>query len=106
MSERTPADMRPVLSQSLPLAVVMLALSFLLAIAFQTYQLVRERGNLATISADQEPTMQRIVTLRQQLESLAGDAAGLAAGGNKAAQQAVDELARQNITIRPRAPAP
>jgi uncharacterized membrane protein len=92
--------------QSLPFAVSVLAVAFFVAIAFQTFQLVRERSNHTNISVGQEPTLQQIAQLRQHVEALAGDAAQLAAGGNGAAHQVVDELAKQNIAIRPRTVVP
>jgi hypothetical protein len=82
-------------------AVILLALAFFIAVLFQTVQLIRERANLAAILERQETPVQDMLKLRDQVNSLAGDTALLARSGNAAAQQVVDDLQRQHITVHP-----
>jgi hypothetical protein len=87
-------------------AVTVLALAFFLAIAFQTFQLVREHSNLETAFAGQQTPVQQALQIRQETESLAGDTAALADRGNANAKTAVEEMRRQGIALRePAAPA-
>ncbi len=81
------------------LALVTLAL--FLMVAFQSVQLIRERGNLAELQANQEPTIQEGLRLRKQLDTLANETAQLAAGGDTGASAIIEELRRQGITVKP-----
>jgi hypothetical protein len=87
-------------------SVTLLALAFTLAVAFQTFQLVREQANIELVSAGQEASVQQAFDIRQETDSMAGEVAQLADRGNANAQSAVTELGRQGITLRvPPAPA-
>ena len=86
----------------LPLAL--LALALFLMLAFQTVQLVRESETLATIDRNQDTPLQETARLRQAVDSLAGDIAQLAQSGNANAKQVIDEMAKQNIVLRPQPP--
>jgi len=88
-------------------AVTVMALAFFLAIAFQTFQLVREHSNLEAAYAGQQAPIQQVLQVRQETEALAGDTAALADRGNANAKTAVEEMRRQGITLRePPAQAP
>lgn len=83
----------------IPLAI--LAAALFLMVGFQTWQLIRERDNLSELRGTQQPTMDQSLKLRQQLESLAGKTAQLAADGDQGARAIVDDLRRQGITVKP-----
>lgn len=86
---------------SLALPVALLSVAFLTAIAFQTVQLLRDRGNLADVYAGQESAVQQTIHLRDSVDAFAGDTARLAQAGDPQAKQVVDTLRNQNISIRP-----
>jgi hypothetical protein len=96
-------DKDPVLSEyrrlQIPLALVVLG--FFIMIVFQTVQLFREHGQIDSVRAAQEPTIQEGTRLRQQLDSLASKLAQLADAGNANAKAIIDELRRQGITVKP-----
>jgi hypothetical protein len=83
------------------LPIALLALAVLLQLAFQTVQLVRESQLLATIDRNQDTPLQEAARVRQATDSLAGDVYQLAQGGNTAAKQVLDEMAKQNIVLHP-----
>jgi hypothetical protein len=80
--------------------VALLTLALLLLVGFQTTQLIRDRTNLATVHAAQEPTVQEGLKLRQQLDILAGETARLAAEGDAAARAIIEDMRRQGITVK------
>ncbi len=84
---------------ALPLAL--LSFAFLLAIGFQTVQLMRDRSDLADVYAGQEGAVEQTNGLRSLVENFAGDMAALARQGDPQAKQVVESLRRQNIAIRP-----
>jgi hypothetical protein len=83
----------------LPLAL--LAVGFLLWLAFQTVQLVRDSEALDTINHNQDSPLQDAAKLRQATDALAADTAQLAQDGNIGAKLVVEEMARQNVMLRP-----
>ena len=84
----------------LAIPVTLVVVAFFIMTAFQTVQLVRERGHLGDISLAQEPTVQEGTKLRQQLDSLGAKTAALADGGNGNAKAIVEELRRNNIIVK------
>ena len=88
------------------LPVALLALAVFLGLVFQTVQLVRNSETLAAIDRNQEGPLQETARLRQATDSLASDVAQLAQSGNANAKQVVDEMAKQNIVMRPTPAAP
>ena len=83
----------------LPLLLVVVALFVLMA--FETGQAVHDRGTLADQRRLQEPTVQEAIKVRQQLETLAGRTAQLAAEGNEGAKTVVDQMKRQGVALNP-----
>jgi hypothetical protein len=81
----------------LPLILVVVALFVLMA--FETGQAIHDRGALADLRRSQEPTVQEAIKLRQQLETLAGRTAQLAAEGNEGAKTVADQMKRQGVTL-------
>ena len=86
---------------SLVLPVALLSFAFLVAIGFQTVQLMRDHGNLANVYAGQEKAVQQTLHLRNSVDAFAGETATLAQQGDPQAKQVVETLRSQNITIRP-----
>ena len=86
-------------ARSLFAPVLLLALSLLAMIAFQTWQLLQQRTNLDTLLVNQEPAVEESRRIRAQLQSIAQGTADLALLGNQNAQAIVDELAQQGITV-------
>jgi hypothetical protein len=85
---------------------ILLAAAFLLFVAFQSFELVREHANLETAFAGQQTPLDQTAQVQRDAESLAGDTAVLADKGNVNAQQIVEEMRHQGITLRaPPAPA-
>jgi len=93
-----PPEQRPD-GTKIQLALVTLALFVM--VAFQSVQLIRERGNLAELRTNQEPTIQEGFKLRKQLDTLANETARLAADGDAGASAIIDDLRRQGITVKP-----
>lgn len=83
----------------LPLILAVVALFVLMA--FQTAEAVHDRGALSDLRRSQEPTVQEAVKLRQQLETLAGATAKLAADGDEGAKTVADQMKRQGVTLNP-----
>ena len=82
---------------SLPLLLVVVSLFVLMA--FETAQAIYDRGALAELRRSQEPTVQEAISLRRQLEALAGRTAQLAAEGDESAKSIVDQMKRQGVTL-------
>ncbi len=85
---------------SLTLPVALLAVAFLVAIGFQTVQLMHQRSNLNTMIAGQEQAVQQTVRLRTSIDAFAGETAALADKGDNSAKQVVEALRVQNINIK------
>jgi len=90
---------RAIVGLELPVLLVVVALFVLMA--FETFQAVHDRGALADLRRSQEPTVQEAIKLRQQLETLAGRTAQLAAEGDEGAKTVVDQMKRQGINLSP-----
>jgi uncharacterized protein HemX len=88
------------------LPILLLALAVFLSLAFQTVQQVRESEALAAIDRSQDAPLQETARLRQATDALASDIAQLAQSGNAAAKQVLDEMAKQNLVMRPTPAAP
>jgi hypothetical protein len=85
----------------LELPVILVALSLFVLMAFETFQAIHDRGALADLRRAQEPTVQEAIKLRQQLETLAGRTAQLAAEGDEGAKTVVDQMKRQGVNLSP-----
>ena len=102
MSETLIDSPRPSLFLPLLLTLITLVLWF----GFQTYQLVKERGNLQVLQANQETMLTNAQKMRVQLDSIAAGTARLAEQGNVNAAQVVNALKAKGITINPNVTAP
>jgi|SRR6516164_3747018 len=83
----------------LPIALVVV--SFFVLMAFETGYAVHEREALADQRRTQETTVQEAMKLRQQLETLAGKTAQLAADGDEGARAVIEQMKRQGVALNP-----
>ena len=97
-SPRAPVQNPDARSPFLPL--VLMALTVLLLVGFQTNQLLRERVTLAQVRTNQEAPIEEARKLRAQLDSLGRNTARLAARGNANAKAIVEQLRSEGITIK------
>lgn len=88
---------RPANGLSPPLVLVVLSVFVLMA--FETGQAIRDRTVLADLLRAQQPSIEQAAKLRQQLQTLAGKTAELAAGGDAGAQAVVDQMKAQGVTL-------
>ena len=88
----------------LPLLLVLITL--VMWFSFQTYQLVKEQGNLKTQQANQEKVLITAQKMRTQLDAIAAGTSRLAQQGNANAAQVVVALKAKGITINPNATPP
>lgn len=83
------------------LPVILIVGSFFGLMAFETGYAIHDRGALAEQRRSQEPAVQESIKLRQQLETLAGKTAQLAAEGDESAKGVVDRMKHQGIALGP-----
>jgi len=83
----------------LSLPVILVVVSLFVLMAFETGQAIHDRSALQDLRRSQETTVQEAVKLRQQLQTLAGKTAELAAAGDPGAQGVVDQMKRQGVTL-------
>jgi hypothetical protein len=88
----------PVIS-GLGLPLLLVVVSLFVLMAFETGEAFHDRSALADLRHSQEPTVQEAIKVRQQLESLAGKTAELAAQGDEGAKTVVDQMKRQGINL-------
>lgn len=88
---------RPAYSLPLPLVLVVLAVFVLMA--FETGQAIRDRTALTDLMRAQQPSVEQAAKIRQQLQTLAGKTAELAAGGDAGAKSVVAQMKAQGITL-------
>ena len=103
MSEPGQRSRLPGIGIVVPLMVIVLAV--LIMSAAQTIQLIRDRGVLDDVIESQQNAFTTSQRVRQQLDSIAGQTAQLAAAGNENARRIVLELRQRGITVNPPAPA-
>jgi len=85
--------------------ILLVALTVLGWMGFQTSQLVNERSNLDNARASQVQPLEQSQKLRAALDSVASNTQRLADSGNASAKLLVDELKKRGITINPNATA-
>ena len=89
--------------ESLFVPLFLILVTLVLWFGFQTYQLVKERGNLKTLQANQETMFNNAQKMRAQLDAIAAGTAHLAQQGNANAAQVVNALKAKGISINPNA---
>jgi hypothetical protein len=82
---------------SLPLILIVVALFVLMAV--EAGQAIHDHGALAELIQAQQPTIDQAVKVRQQLQSLAGKTAELAAAGDSGAKSVVEQMKAQGVTL-------
>ena len=87
------------------LALMLLTLTVLLSLGFNTFGLIRERRSLIAIRENQQVAIQQAERVRAQLDSIVKRTLQLAQQGNPGAAIIVAQLARRGVTINP-GPAP
>jgi hypothetical protein len=85
--------------------LLLLTVTLLSWLGFQTYQLVGERQQLAQMRFAQEAQVEAAGKVRASLDTVATATAKLADSGNVNARILVAELRKRGITINPAAPA-
>jgi hypothetical protein len=83
------------------LPIILIVVSFFGLMTFEAGYAVHDRGALADQRRSQEPAVQESMKLRQQLETLAGKTAQLAAEGDESAKSVVEQMKRQGIALAP-----
>lgn len=76
-------------------------LTLVIWFGFQTFQLVKEKDNLANLRNNQTQVYTNAQKMRTQLDALAAETAKLAAAGNPNAAALVNALKQRGITIDP-----
>jgi hypothetical protein len=69
-------------------------------VAFQTYELVRDRMALMNVRTQQQANVQQSVRVRQQLNAIATGISRLADSGDQNAKTIIDSLRAQGISVR------
>ena len=92
---------RPRSKPRIEVTLLLLALAFFAMEAFQSYQLIRENGNLGKIRDTQEANYQEGQHVRTLLDTLLRRTTQLADGGDTAAKAIIDDLHRQGIGYKP-----
>ena len=83
----------------LALPIILVVVSLFVLMAFETGETIHDRDALSDLRRSQEAAVQEAIKLRQQLETLAGKTAQLAAEGDEGAKTVVDEMKRQGIAL-------
>jgi hypothetical protein len=85
-------------SVALTVTIVCLILWF----GFQTFQLLRDRGNLGFVKANQESAMQESEKVQVQFKTLLSKIADLANQGHAGAKMVMDELQKRGVGFAPK----
>ena len=91
---------RPV-DHRLLLPMLLTVLALFLLVGLQTVQIVRDHNALSAFRISQQANVDAGEKLRQQLQTLAGQTAELANGGDAAAKDVVEEMRKQGFTLAP-----
>jgi hypothetical protein len=84
------------------IALVLVVMSLLLLVAFQTVEAIQARAGLAELRDGQETPLQEAAKTRRQLEALAAGVVELATAGDAGAKTVIEEMRREGVTL----PAP
>lgn len=85
--------------ERLPLPLILVVVAVFILMAFDTLQAIRDHSALAELMRSQQPTVEQAVKLRQQLQTLAGKTAELAAAGDPGAKAVVEQMKAQGVTL-------
>lgn len=81
------------------IALVLVVISMLLLVLFQTIEVVQARANLTELRDMQEAPLQETMKVKRQFEALSSGVAELAAGGDANARSVIDEMRREGVTL-------
>jgi hypothetical protein len=95
--EETKSPEAPTLK--VPFIITLAAL--LLYFAFQTLQMVVERGNLGMVKANQEGSIQEAQRIQAQFKTLISKTSELAKQGHAGAKMIMDGLQSQGLSVAP-----
>jgi TolA-binding protein len=84
---------------ALPAPLTLVVVSLFVLMAFETGQAIRDRSALTEVMRTQQPSIEQSAKLRQQLQTLAGKTAELAAAGDPGAQAVVAQMKAQGIAL-------
>lgn len=86
-------------------AVMIVAATLVLMVAFQMKQVMAERGAIQQNFAAQEATLKQVRDVSAQFESLAVGTAKLAGEGNKTAVDLIAQMKKIGVNVNPNATA-
>ena len=81
------------------IALTLTLVSLILWFGFQAFQLVRDRGSLQVVKANQETAMQESEKIRTQFQTLMTKTAELANQGHAGAKMVIDELQKRGVGV-------
>jgi hypothetical protein len=84
---------------TLPVPLILVVVSLFALLAVETGQTLHDHAALADLIQAQQPSIERAIKLRQQLQNLAGKTAELAAAGDVGAKAVVDQMKAQGVTL-------
>ena len=84
---------------SLPLPLILVVVSLFVLMAFETGQAIHDHSALTELLHAQQPSVEQAAKLRQQLQTLAGKTAEMAAAGDPGAKSVVDQMKAQGVTL-------
>jgi hypothetical protein len=82
-------------------ALTITCVCMILWFGFQTFQLVRDRGKLRLVKANQETALQESAKVRAQFQNLMTKVAELASKGHAGAQMVMSELQKRGVGLGP-----
>jgi hypothetical protein len=81
------------------IALVLVVVSMLLLLVFQTIEVIHNRVNLAELRDQQEAPLQEAAKVKRQFDALTAGVAGLAADGDGSAKSVVEEMRREGVIL-------
>jgi hypothetical protein len=85
--------------EGLTLPLILVVVSLFVLMAFETGQAIHDHSALAALLQAQQPSVEQAAKLRQQLQTLAGKTAEMAAAGDPGAKSVVDQMKAQGVTL-------
>ena len=102
IEEETVEEPLPKRSGSSSIALTVTIVCLILWFGFQTFQLLRDRGNLGFVKANQESAMQESEKVQVQFKTLLSKIAELANQGHAGAKMVIDELQKRGVGFAPK----
>lgn len=102
IEEETVEEPLPKRSGSSSIALTVTIVCLILWFGFQTFQLLKDRGNLGFVKANQESAMQESEKVQVQFKTLLSKIADLANQGHAGAKMVMDELQKRGVGFAPK----